>query len=365
MCGLAGWIGSPDVSNNVRRRRANTLEALMMCNISRGDNATGIATVFSDGSSRVLKQPVPSTVFVNDVTVRSHIRERGVYMAMGHTRLGTMGANSQQNAHPFIEQDVIGAHNGIIWNWKEVEDILGGQYKRPLAVDSQVIFRLLAENPSDVKSISEVLPLVEGSMTITWVDKRHPDRMYAFKHENPLSLAIVPSAHAAFWSSEIDHLAPTIRASFGKEWYQFNINENTLYELWWEDEKLMYTKTPVKMPKFEYSGWTVHKGWKNPNAVATVTSPEDKRQQWERDLEDKYMDDLVKDSRSLDDQRFDTCDMCSNTIDYVNSHIEYYPVSESDGYVLCASCGIWWENHGQKVHNTIGEAIVSKLNGWP
>lgn len=59
-----------------------------------------------------------------------------------HTRHATTGEVTAENSHPFQIGDIIGMHNGVVYNHSE----LNKKYKRTLAVDSMHIFAHLAEN---------------------------------------------------------------------------------------------------------------------------------------------------------------------------------------------------------------------------
>ena len=46
---------------------------------------------------------------------------------LGHTRFATEGAIVKSNAHPFRVGDVVGTHNGCVYNVKEMETQLDKQ----------------------------------------------------------------------------------------------------------------------------------------------------------------------------------------------------------------------------------------------
>src|SRR4029077_386684 len=54
----------------------------------------------------------------------------------GHTRAATMGATTIKNTHPFVVGDVIGVHNGMVYNHYNLKK----KYNRDYDVDSQHIF---------------------------------------------------------------------------------------------------------------------------------------------------------------------------------------------------------------------------------
>lgn len=81
-------------------------------------------------------------------------------MFLGHCRYATVGDITKENSHPFEQGDVVGAHNGGVANWKELNE----QYQRDFNVDSQHIFEQIAHD----------LPLedVAASGAITYFNKK-------------------------------------------------------------------------------------------------------------------------------------------------------------------------------------------------
>lgn len=79
-----------------------------------------------------------------------------------HTRGASVGAVTQRNAHPFVVEHegrkVIGIHNGGVSNWED----LNRRYQRDCQVDSEHIFRHLAER----RNLGELF----GRGTIIWYD---------------------------------------------------------------------------------------------------------------------------------------------------------------------------------------------------
>lgn len=234
MCGLAGSFTQASIkglTDKQRLRRARVLEGLLVANASRGTDATGIATICGDDRC-VYKRAKPSYQFVDDATARKHLRTKAP-LVIGHTRYGTTGANNDDNAHPFEEGNIIGAHNGVISNYTSIDAALRDEkgiatkdylYSR---VDSQAVFRLLDHaGPGDY---IDALSKVRGSAALVWHDKRNPDGLWMVRHSNPINLAWVPSMQTLFWSSQYDHLSSVLWGVFGDNWFSVGTKENVLY----------------------------------------------------------------------------------------------------------------------------------------
>lgn len=234
MCGLAGSFTQESkrgLTDKQRLRRARVLEGLLIANASRGTDATGIATICGDDRC-IYKRAKPSYQFVEDPTARKHMRTSAP-LVIGHTRYGTHGTNNDDNAHPFEEGNIIGAHNGVISNYtaldgalREAKEVSVKDYDYS-KVDSQAVFRLLDHaGPGDY---IEALAKVRGSAALVWHDKRNTDGLWMVRHSNPLNLAWVPSMDTLFWSSQYDHLSSVLWGVFGDNWFTVGTKEDVLY----------------------------------------------------------------------------------------------------------------------------------------
>lgn len=110
---------------------------------------------------------------------------------MLHTRLSTSGDSSNYaNLHPFIQEDIIGAHNGIIWSheylWKKFEAEVG----KPVSEnDSEIIFALLDARAKglDPQGIIEALEDVDGVLAISAFSRKDPNKYLLVSRENPVA----------------------------------------------------------------------------------------------------------------------------------------------------------------------------------
>jgi hypothetical protein len=160
LCGLAGVARHPDGDLDLAKL---ALPELLLSIEQRGRHATGVAIGGRDVEPYIFKvavtasKVIASTPFenlVNSITPKDTIIQ-------GHTRHATLNNSTKDEAaHPFVVGSVVGAHNGVITNWKEIEKALGADWM----VDSQAAFGLLDRH----KNPKKALRLLEGYFALSW-----------------------------------------------------------------------------------------------------------------------------------------------------------------------------------------------------
>jgi predicted glutamine amidotransferase len=142
MCGIYGYRARKGVV-------LTTYESTVLSTVlaremeSRGRDSWG-GVVFEGEHAEIYKG-------LGKVTYSAHQFLRAASNAqtiLAHTRAATVGKISKDNSHPFLIGDVLGVHNGSIYNYEE----LNKKYNRNFEVDSQQIFAHL----NDALDLSEV-----------------------------------------------------------------------------------------------------------------------------------------------------------------------------------------------------------------
>ena len=212
MCGLAGVIFGK------KRRRAEEREhlawlftRLLLLSEERGPHATGAAWLDVDGGHRLFKRPVTAERFVTDkafAELLAGINNR-VALLLGHTRWRTRGDERvNSNNHPIRAGEVIGTHNGTIYN----ADYLFRRWKmrRFAEVDSEILFRLAAnaarDGAMDIERFKARLRRCRGQITAVIACRTDPGTVFVLKGNRPLELRWHPRRKAVLYASDPAYL---------------------------------------------------------------------------------------------------------------------------------------------------------------
>lgn len=208
MCGIAGFsLSSADLAI---MRPANLAKHLALNIEHRGKDATGMSWADPEGQIWFAKQPLTATQFVQK---EHHTEiERNAATCIIHTRAATQGStHNPDNNHPIIADQVIGVHNGIIWNDYELFAEYKDKFDRIAEVDSEIIFQLI--NALGVSALSAL----EGDASISWLNVNDPDTIHlAALGGRPLAIAETRNGSVLF-ASEQRSLQQTIDRFVGVE----------------------------------------------------------------------------------------------------------------------------------------------------
>jgi len=153
MCGIAGYTTTK--ASNYRLKIATAIMAKNM--EERGGHSWGYMTENGIASKGL-----------GSIDLGMRIPERMPSSLALHTRYGTTGKNTVDNAHPFhvtgTRGVVVGVHNGIINNHAD----LNRRYIRNCAVDSQHIFQHIADGISldDLEGYGAIVYTLNGDWFI-------------------------------------------------------------------------------------------------------------------------------------------------------------------------------------------------------
>lgn len=202
MCGIVGYVGTPDVSDHdALDMVVSGLRRLEY----RGYDSAGVALV-SDGQLWTEKRAGKISNLVDALAAQDTPIS---YTGIGHTRWATHGGPTDRNAHPHVSSDrrVAIIHNGIIENFAELsEELRATGVALTSETDSEVAAHLVAAvlpevNGDLAEAMRQVSRRLEGAFTLVAVDADRPDVIVGARRNSPLVVGI--GEGEAFLASDV------------------------------------------------------------------------------------------------------------------------------------------------------------------
>jgi glucosamine--fructose-6-phosphate aminotransferase (isomerizing) len=182
MCGIVGYVGPQNAVEVILPGLAH-LEY-------RGYDSAGIATVSTDGISRI--RNAGRIADLHDA-FNGDFSSTGA--GIGHTRWATHGPPTEHNAHPHVDcsQDVAVVHNGIIENYAGIRDRLAAAgHIFTSDTDTEVLAHLI-ESHGDLplaEAVSKTMMECEGALAIAVIRTSEPDTIVAARDGSPLVVGL-------------------------------------------------------------------------------------------------------------------------------------------------------------------------------
>ena len=197
MCGIVGFIG--------RKQAAPVLLDGLSKLEYRGYDSAGLAIRNGDEPAEVVKSK-------GRLKILAEKTDNGNALVgtcgIGHTRWATHGEPSRTNAHPHVsgnctgtgsgevESEVVGVHNGIIENFKELkEKLLKHGYTFYSQTDTEVVIKLVdyyykkyTHDPQE--AIAKTMVRVRGSYALCLMFKSHPGEIWVARKDSPMIIGI-------------------------------------------------------------------------------------------------------------------------------------------------------------------------------
>lgn len=179
MCGIFGLLTS-DKSALPPAKFESVINALFTLSESRGKESSGLA-LLSEDSIQVYKCGVPATSLIKETgyqklfekynhrnTSNGASNQRSICL-IGHARLVTNGAlEVHENNQPVISNGLVGIHNGIIVNDKDLWSQFPNLH-REFEVDTEIILALIRTNLKEYsveKAVQTTFGQIKGAASI-------------------------------------------------------------------------------------------------------------------------------------------------------------------------------------------------------
>lgn len=192
MCGLVGFISSKHYGAGTND--AKTFWNLLLADTVRGVDGTGMYWQDDDGKQWYYKDAVPAAQGFTRYAVDDFIDS--ARFAVGHNRAATLGSIDKDHTHPFVFENVIGAHNGTIQDWKKLGDV------KTSTMDSMAVFELLDRiDPNNTTEVTELLADIgSGAYTLVWHDNRINKLCFARNNQRPMHMVLTTGGDLWFGS---------------------------------------------------------------------------------------------------------------------------------------------------------------------
>ena len=239
MCGIVGIFGVWDQHNTYK-----TLEYLLKIDSIRGEDSTGVCSVFVNNEIQVVKELGHAYDFLNyssfyeETSFNKHTR-KPAKLLLGHNRSTTVGATSIENAHPFTYGDITCVHNGTIYNHNNLTDT---RFK----VDSEAITYSL-----HINGIHKTWKDIQGAAALAWWDASNNSINLIRNKERPLHFLLNKTNDRLVFASEKWMLDAVRIKNFFSDWAEtiFIPNPHYLHSFTLANNKIITKEEKIEGQK--------------------------------------------------------------------------------------------------------------------
>ncbi len=187
MCGIVGFVGkhqaAPVLLSGLEKLEYRGYDSAVIA-VRDGDKKTEV--VKAKGRLKVLEEKTDDG--------KAIIGTCGI----GHTRWATHGEPSEINAHPHTSEDgnVVGVHNGIIENYKELKEKLERKgYTFYSETDTEVAIKLIdyyykKYEGTPIDALNHAMVRVRGSYALAVMFKEYPNEIYVARKDSPMIIGV-------------------------------------------------------------------------------------------------------------------------------------------------------------------------------
>ena len=187
MCGIVGYIG--------RKKAAPILLDGLSKLEYRGYDSAGIAVRDGEKKPTIVKAEGKLRVLAEMTADGESVKGK---CGIGHTRWATHGEPSKINAHPHHTDDnnVVGVHNGIIENYKELQEKLKRHdYTFYSETDTEVAIKLIdyyykKYQMGPIDALAKTMVRIRGSYALVVMFADYPGEIYVARKDSPMILGL-------------------------------------------------------------------------------------------------------------------------------------------------------------------------------
>lgn len=221
MCGIVGYIGNKN-ANEIVYQGIKRLEY-------RGYDSVGIC--YKKGNTLVVKKDIGK---IEEVASKLNFLEEDSNLAIAHTRWGTHGKITKENAHPHLDcsKNIAIVHNGIIENFYELkEDLIKRGHKFNSETDSEVIAHLIEEYMKFYdfeNSCKKAFSKLKGSFAVLAINSKE-EKIVGIRKDSPLVIGV--KENESFAASDIYALLPYTNEFIFLKNFDFVVLEKNLVKI--------------------------------------------------------------------------------------------------------------------------------------
>lgn len=254
MCGIVGFIAKGNKGGTSYADEAFT--ELLVIDTLRGFDSTGLVVSY-DGTGPVMKKAAKTApqFLLDELKAKKGVLGPARF-AIGHNRAATVGSVTDDLAHPFEYDNVIGVHNGTIHGWRSM---FGGNK----GSDSAALYSALNDVAADDQEVAKFLAEISsGAYALAWYDQRLKAVRFARNDQRPLSF--VNTDEGLFWASEARMLNFVLSGTKLKQESEvFSLDTNTLVSIPVGDcdEEARTEKYKPKKSSWFGGGWSANQNY--------------------------------------------------------------------------------------------------------